>query len=299
MISPLTKARIPIIVGTFNKRLPRPQAVIEPKSNMTIFEIIVLAIVQGLTEFLPVSSSGHLVVGNAIFQAIGNEPVKDLVEVEIVLHLGTLLAVLVYYHREILRLFTSDRRLIPLLILGTFPAAVIGIYLKKGLSQSMSDQVLANPLVAGLCFPITAGLLWAASKRTEGTTHYTELNWQDTLKIGLLQAFALLPGISRSGATIAGGLGVGLQRESAATFAFLLAIPAIAGGGLLEMLEALKAGTTGTPQGTLAMGFLVSFVIGLASLALLIRFVRHGRLAMFAYYLVPLGIAVVAWQLIA
>lgn len=265
---------------------------------MTIFEIILLAIVQGLTEFLPVSSSGHLVVANAIFQSLGSEPVKDLVEVEIVLHLGTLLAVLVYYRREILRLFTSDRRLIPLLILGTIPAAVIGIYLKKGLPAATSDLMLANPLVAGFCFPVTAAILWWASSRTEGSTDYTQLNWQDTLKIGMLQAFALLPGISRSGATIAGGLGVGLQRESAATFAFLLAIPAIAGGGVLEMLEALKEGTTGTPLGTLAVGFLISFVVGLAALALLIRFVRRGRLAMFAYYLVPLGITVVAWRLL-
>ncbi|QEG34040.1 undecaprenyl-diphosphate phosphatase [Bythopirellula goksoeyrii] len=265
---------------------------------MTIFEIILLAIVQGLTEFLPVSSSGHLVVANAIFQSLGSEPVKDLVEVEIVLHLGTLLAVLVYYRREILRLFTSDRRLIPLLILGTIPAAVIGIYLKKGLPAATSDLILANPLVAGFCFPVTAVLLWWASNRTEGSTDYKQLNWQDTLKIGMLQAFALLPGISRSGATIAGGLGVGLQRESASTFAFLLAIPAIAGGGVLEMLEALKEGTTGTPLGTLAVGFLISFVVGLAALALLIRFVRRGRLAMFAYYLVPLGITVVAWRLL-
>ncbi|TWU28245.1 undecaprenyl-diphosphate phosphatase [Bythopirellula polymerisocia] len=265
---------------------------------MTFLEIILLAVVQGLTEFLPVSSSGHLVVANAIFESLGSEPVQDLVEVEIVLHLGTLLAVLVYYRREIMRLFTSDRRVIPLLILGTIPAAVIGIYLKKGLPDATSDLVLENPLVAGICFPITAGLLWWASQRSEGTTNYTQLSWQDTIKIGLFQAVALLPGISRSGSTIAGGLSVGLQRESAATFAFLLAIPAIAGGGLLEMLEAIKEGTTGTPMDTLAVGFAISFAVGLVALTLLIRFVRSGRLAVFAYYLVPLGLAVVGWQLV-
>ncbi len=264
---------------------------------MTLFEIILLAIVQGLTEFLPVSSSGHLVVANAIFQSLGSEPVQDLVEVEIVLHLGTLLSVLVYYHREVRRLFTRDRRVIPLLILGTIPAALIGVYIKKGLPDATSDLILENPLVAGICFPITAVLLWWASQRGEGTTDYPELRWQDTLKIGFFQALALLPGISRSGSTIAGGLGVGLQREAAATFAFLLAIPAIAGGGLLEMLEALEAGTTGTPLSTLAVGLLLSFGVGLAALALLIRFVRHGRLAIFSYYLVPLGFIVVIWQL--
>ena len=265
---------------------------------MSLLEMILLAIVQGLTEFLPVSSSGHLVVANALFEALGSEPVEDLVEVEIVLHLGTLLAVLVYYRREIAKLFTSDKRVIPLLILGTVPAAVLGIWLKKGLSDETTKLILENPSVAGICFPITALLLWWATNRTEGEAEYTELSWSDTLKIGLLQALALLPGISRSGATIAGGLAVGLKRESAATFAFLLAIPAIAGGGLLEMIEAVQQGTSSTPLPTLATGFAVSFVVGLGALALLIHWVRQGRLAVFAYYLVPLGIAVGIWQLL-
>lgn len=264
---------------------------------MSLLEIILLAIVQGLTEFLPVSSSGHLVVANALFQSLGSDPVKDLVEVEIVLHLGTLMAVLVYYRREIARLFTSDRRVIPLLVVGTIPAAALGIYLKKGLPEETADLILANPLVAGVCFPITAALLWWAASRPEGDADYPQLTWVNALKVGLLQAAALLPGISRSGTTIAGGLGVGLKRESAATFAFLLAIPAIAGGGLLELMEAFKAGSTGTPLATLAVGFVVSFVVGLVALDLLIRVIRHGQLKSFAYYLIPLGVAVIAWQL--
>jgi undecaprenyl-diphosphatase len=264
---------------------------------MTLWAIILLAAVQGLTEFLPVSSSGHLVVANALFEWLGSQPVQDLVEVEIVLHLGTLMAVLVYYRREIARLFTSDRRVIPLLIVGTIPAAVLGIYLKKGLPEATTNLILANPLVAGICFPMTAALLWWASSRPEGETDYPQLTWVNALKVGLLQAAALLPGISRSGTTIAGGLAVGLRRESAATFAFLLAIPAIGGGGLLEIMEALKAGTTGTPLGTLAVGFAVSFIVGLVALDLLIRVIRHGQLKSFAYYLVPLGIVVVAWQM--
>jgi undecaprenyl-diphosphatase len=264
---------------------------------MSLLAVIILAIIQGLTEFLPVSSSGHLVVTNAIMESLGREPVKDLVEVEIVLHLGTLMAVWVYYRREIVRLFTSDRRVIPLLIVGTIPAAVIGIYIKKGLPEETTNFILANPLVAGFCFPITAALLWWSTRIARDTHDYQQLSWLDTFKIGCLQAVALLPGVSRSGATIAGGLAVGLKRESAATFAFLLAIPAIGGGGLLEMLEAYKQGTTGTPIFNLAVGFAVSMLVGLASLELLIRFVLGGRLRIFIYYLIPLGIAVVAWQL--
>ena len=264
---------------------------------MNLFEIIILAIVQGLTEFLPVSSSGHLVVANALFEALGSDPVEDLVEVEIVLHLGTLGAVLVYYRREILKLLGSDTRVIPLLIIGTIPAAVLGIFLKKGLSDESTAFILENPLVAGICFPVTAALLWWGTRQTEGEKHYNELSWLDTIKIGLLQALALLPGVSRSGSTIAAGMGVGLKREAAATFAFLLAIPAIAGGGVLELLEAYKEGTSGTSPTNLAVGFAVSFAVGWGALALLIQWVRQGRLAMFIYYLIPLGVAVTVWQL--
>jgi len=263
---------------------------------MSLWEIILLAIVQGLTEFLPVSSSGHLLVANRLLEAMGRPPVQDLLEVSIVLHLGTLAAVLVFYRREIVRLFSSDRRLIPLLILGTIPAALLGVLLKKVMAEEQSAQILENVLLAGFMFPVTALLLVWAERRTPGELHYNQLGWGKVLVIGLFQAVALLPGISRSGSTIAAGLSVGLRREASATFAFLLAIPAIAGAGLLESIDMLKSGSTGTPAGLLAVGFFVSMVVGLGSLALLIRWVRRGRLTMFAYYLVPLGIAVVLWR---
>lgn len=264
---------------------------------MTLFQIILLAIVQGITEFLPVSSSGHLVVVNRLLETWGHSPVQDLIEVSIVLHLGTLAAVLVYYRREIMRLLGSDRRVLGLLVVGTLPAGFLGVLIKKGLPDEMSGLILNNVLLAGCMFPVTAvGLLWIA-RRTTGKLDYPQLTWRQTITIGLLQAFALLPGISRSGATIIAGLGVGLRREAAATFAFLLAIPAIAGAGVLELAEVWQEGTTGTAPGTLLVGFVISMLVGLWALAMLIRWVQQGRLAMFAYYLIPLGLAVVSWQL--
>ncbi|TWU00728.1 Undecaprenyl-diphosphatase [Botrimarina colliarenosi] len=260
-------------------------------------EILVLAVVQGLTEFLPVSSSGHLVVGNALLQTLGSPPVKDLVEVSIALHMGTLASVLVYYRREIGRLIGADRRVAPLLIFGTIPAALVGIALKKGLPDAIADGLLENVLVAAVMFPVTAAILVIASRRPVGDLNYTQLTRGKVLAIGAAQAFAILPGVSRSGSTIAAGLGVGLDRQSASTFAFLLAIPAILGAGFLEALDAVEAGTTGTPMVRLAAGFGVSFIVGLGALALLIQFVRRGKLAVFAWYLVPLGLAVIAWRL--
>ena len=266
---------------------------------MSYVEILILAVVQGLTEFLPVSSSGHLVVANAVLEALGKPPTKDLVEVSIVLHLGTLAAVIVYYRREIIRLLGADRRMIPLLILGTLPAALIGIALKKGpWEETVDAAVLENVLLAGFMFPVTAIMLLFATRRQPGDTEYQQLGWRQVLAIGVAQALALLPGISRSGSTIAAGLAVGLKREAASTFAFLLAIPAIAGAGFLEGLDVLKEGTTGTPWQSLAIGFAVAFVVGYAALVLLIQFVKKGRLAVFAWYLVPLGITVVAWRML-
>lgn len=268
-----------------------------PPGFMGWLEILILAVVQGLTEFLPVSSSGHLVVANAVLEAVGVPPAKDLVEVSIALHLGTLASVLVYYRREIARLLGADKRVIPLLVLGTVPAAIVGVGLKKGLSDSVSDGILENVLIAALMFPVTALILIAASRKREGEGEYQRLSWGKVLAIGAAQAFAILPGVSRSGSTIAAGLAVGLGREAASTFAFLLAIPAILGAGFLETLDILEAGSTGTPMARLAVGFAVSFAVGWVALALLIQFVKRGRLAVFAWYLIPLGIAVLVWQL--
>lgn len=273
---------------------------------MGLLEILILAVVQGLTEFLPVSSSGHLVVANAVLEAIGKPPTQDLVEVSIALHLGTLASVLVYYRREVARLVGEDRGVLPMLVLGTVPAAIVGVGIKKGLSDTASDAVLENVLLAGCMFFVTAGILWWGARRSaqlaaegpDAGATYQQLGWRGVLLVGAAQALAILPGISRSGSTIVAGLGVGLSRESASTLAFLLAIPAILGAGLLEGLDIVEKGATGTPILNLAIGFVVSFAVGLAALAILIRWVKRGRLAVFGWYLVPLGAAVLAWRVL-
>lgn len=264
---------------------------------MSLLQVIVLGIVQGLTEFLPVSSSGHLVVANALLETWGGDPVEDLIEVNIVLHLGTLAAVLIYYRREIWRLIGEDRRVIPLLVVGTIPAAVAGVVIKKVLPEPAEAAILENPLLAGLMFPITAAALVWAMRRPAGQLNYTELSLGQALVVGVAQAAALLPGISRSGATIAAGLGAGQSRRASATFAFLLAIPAIAGAGLLESLEMWESGGAQTAPSILGVGFAVSMAVGLVALMLLIRWVEQGKLAWFAWYLVPLGVATVLWRL--
>jgi undecaprenyl-diphosphatase len=258
---------------------------------MILLEILLLAFVQGVAEFLPISSSGHIVVGTALFDQLGVH-IEEKLSVNIILHMGTLLAILVFYRRRIWGLLGADRRVIWLLVVGTLPAALVGPVLKMKCEQS-----LENPLLAGLMFPITgAALLWSARAR-RGSLDCRQLGWGRALLIGAAQALAILPGISRSGATIVAGLASGLKRDEAAAFSFLLAIPAIGGAGFIESLELLKKPIGSTPPLDLAIGAVVSFAVGLVSLWWLVRWLQEGRLHRFAWYLLILGPIVVVWQL--
>ncbi len=257
-----------------------------------LLEVLVLAVVQGITEFLPVSSDGHLVVLSAIFDNCGIV-MENKLSVNIILHLGTLLSVLIYFRRRIIDLLGRDKRVIGLLITGTIPAVVVGLPLKM-----YAEDFLVNPLVGGFGFLATAAMLIWGSRRSGGEIQCRELSHRKAFVIGLLQAFAILPGVSRSGSTISAGLGCGLQREEAAAFSFLLAIPVIGGAGILDLKNLLSAGGNGsTPILALEIGAAVSFVVGLAALSWLVNWIRKGHLHWFACWLIPLGAAVIVWQL--
>ena len=261
---------------------------------MDLIQIIILGVIQGITEFLPISSSGHLVVCAALLEACGYEELPDLLEVNVALHLGTLLAVVVFYWRRVWQLCGEDRRVLVMLVLGTFPAVVVGLPLKK-----MAPELLESPQLAGLMFLVTGGLLIWSRRLKVGISDYQSLSVKQVLLVGIFQAIAILPGVSRSGATIIAGLAVGLKRDAAATFAFLLAIPAIAGAGVLESLDLIVRRGAETPMGYLAIGAMLSFIVGLLSLWALIQLVQRGRLAYFAFWCIPLGIAVSIWQWLA
>ncbi|MGB6044770.1 MAG: undecaprenyl-diphosphate phosphatase [Pirellulales bacterium] len=259
---------------------------------MSLLQIIISGIVQGITEFLPVSSSGHLVVLASIFEQLEKTKLPDVVEVNILLHAGTLGAIICFYWRRILQLLTDDRRVIGLIIVGTLPVILVGVPLKM-----YCKPLLENPLVAGFMFLQTGALLIWSGRHSDGKQTYQELTYRQAIWIGLFQAAAVLPGLSRSGWTIASGMLTGLRRESAATYSFLLAIPAIAGAAVWELKGVLEGETSGTPPTVLAVGTAVAFVVGLISLSVLIKIVRRGHLGWFAVWLIPLGIAVIIWQL--
>jgi len=265
---------------------------------MDLLRIVVLAVVQGLTEFLPVSSSGHLVVVGALFESmtgssLGGEPLT----LTIMLHAGTLVTVLVVFWKQIAQLAVRDRRVVPLLVVGTIPVGIIGLILER-----WCEPLLNSPLAAGLGLIVTGLILLWAQRQDGPEEHrrtYQQLTYRQALWIGMFQAVAALPGISRSGSTIAAGLGVGnLRRADAANFSFLLSIPAIGGVVFVKFVQLLRSETPdGFEPRDLLIGAVVSCLVGFVALRWLITWLRSGKLHWFAWWCIPLGIIVTAWQL--
>jgi undecaprenyl-diphosphatase len=255
---------------------------------MTIIEAIVLGILQGTTEFIPVSSSGHLVLVPWLF---GWGPPGLTYTVAV--HFGTMLGVLVYFRQDWLGMlegglrWTRERRLNPqfklllLLIVGTIPAALLGY-----LFEDFFIRVFENPLVAALMLLVTAGLLLVSEALGQLRRTLDDLTWLDSLTVGLAQAFAIFPGISRSGATLAAGRLRDVKREDAARFSFLLATPIIMGASLFQLIDLLVLGTDSTHWLLLIVGFLSSFFSGYLVIHWLLSFLRTRPTTIFALYCV-------------
>lgn len=250
-------------------------------------QVLVLAVVQGISEFLPISSDGHLIAVESFLPGL-----KDKTEINLILHFGTLLSIIVFYWKQLLKLLTEDRRVIPLLIIGTIPVGIVGVIIKKKF-----PTVIENPLLGGFMLAVMGLLLLTMERIKGGDLDYRKMPAKIALGIGIAQIFALLPGISRSGTTILTGCLLGLQRQSAATFSFLLAVPAIAGATLLEGIDIYQEGGVKCSVSDAVLGCVVAFLVGLVALRLLVRLLNHGKLHWFAYWLIPFGLANVVWQL--
>jgi undecaprenyl-diphosphatase len=266
---------------------------------MSWLQVVVLAVVQGLTEFLPVSSSGHLAIVSRVFFT-GDAGASFTA----VTQLGTEAAVLVYFARDIVRILiawfrglgaaahrNSDYWLGWYVIIGTIPICVLGLVFKDAIRTEVRNLwVIATALVV---FSAVIALAERIGRQTRGVE---QLNWRDALIVGIAQCLALVPGVSRSGSTISAGLFLGIERELAARFGFLLAIPAVFASGLFSLPDAFRPVSEGMSATglQLVVAIAIAFVVGLAAVAWFLRFLVSHSMYWFVGYRVVAGVAVLA-----
>ncbi len=260
---------------------------------MSIIEAIIIGFIQGATEFLPISSSGHLVLLPEIFQMSN----PDLTLIGLV-HAGTLLAVLTYFWRDLWDIVTavlhdlahrlsfagSDARLGWFIVAGTLPVIIVGLPL-----QGFFEDVFSSPRAAAGFLLVTAVLLILGERMHSGKKDIAQMTWTDAIIIGLFQMVALFPGVSRSGSTIVGGLSRGLDRPTAARYSFLLGIPAILGAGLQAILDIFDASGNDFSSGVYVASFIAAGVTGYACIHWLLTWVKNHTLYGFAAYVALFG----------
>jgi len=271
--------------------------------RMTIIKAIILGIIQGLTEFLPVSSSGHL----AVTQQLLNVPDDKILFFTIMLHLGSLLAVFAVYAKDIgmiivefLRLFgevitgkgfkinNEHRRLGIYIIIATIPTGLMGI-----IFGDVFASFYSSTLIIGISLMITGTLLWVAEKSNSGKRNIKDMNTFDALVVGVFQGLAITPGISRSGSTIVGSLFRGFNKELATKFSFLISIPAILGATVFEVKDVLEVGMGDLTIGILIAGILSALISGLFAIRVLINFIKKEKLYYFSFYTWTIGAVVI------
>jgi undecaprenyl-diphosphatase len=267
----------------------------------TTLQALVMGIVQGLTEFLPVSSSGHLILVPSLLG--WTDPFIDSLAFSVMLHMGTLVALLVYFWRDWVALIPAglaairdrslrsdpERRLAWLIVVTVIPAAIVGALLNDVIESNVRE-----PGLVAILLVVGAAIMWLADRWGQRTRQMESLTFPAAFGIGAAQAIALLPGISRSGISISAGLFAGLSREAAARFSFLMAAPVIAGAGLFEgrRLVTGEAGVS-VEAAPLVVGFVAALAAGLVAIWTLLRYVRTNSLALFIAYRVVLAIVVV------
>lgn len=278
-----------------------------------LLQSIILGIVQGLTEFLPISSSAHLIL---VPWLLGwNNPVLTSLPFDLALHLGTLLAVLAFFAKDWVRLIRAgiasilerkigadpDRRLAWLIVLGSIPGAVVGV-----LAESRVEEIFHSPnaplarwavIAMAIVIALLGLVLFLAERAAKHVRDLNQVTIRDSLIIGAAQALAIFPGVSRSGATITAGLFLGLKRDDAARFSFLLSAPIILGAGLKSMYDVFKESQSGAlASGDLllyAVGFVASAVTGFLAIRLLLQYLRRSSTDIFVYYRWALAVFII------
>lgn len=266
---------------------------------MIFFHAALLGILQGLTEFLPVSSSAHLILAKAFF---GWDAERLGLAFDVACHLGTLLAVLAFFRDDLLRMAMAAPRVLSsrpdpparmawLIGIGTLPVVVVGLALRN------AEDALRTPAVAGFTLALGGVLLLVAERVATRTREADGLGTGEAFALGCAQSAALVPGVSRSGATITLALFLGLRRDSAARFSFLLGVPAITAAAVHEGSKLAGEPMSGETAGLFLVGIGVSAIVGYLTIKYFLRYLASHSLAVFAWYRLALAAAVVAWLL--
>ena len=274
---------------------------------MSIFEAVLLGLVQGLTEFLPVSSSGHLVLARTLLGVSG-----EGITFEVMVHFGTFLAIVTVFRREIGKLIVAvfggirvlvgrkgiarrleadgHLKLALWIVIGSVPAGCLGLLFEDPIEQAFSNPILVSGMLL-----VTGGMVWSTRyvKETRG-----DVGWKDAILIGVAQAFAMIPGISRSGATIVTGLWRKVDRAKAAEFSFLLALPVIFGATALKLKDVFGAPPPSAEVWSLLLGTATAYASGYVAIRVLLGIVKKGKLDRFAYYCWAVGLVGLFLQLV-
>ena len=264
---------------------------------------IILGIVQGLTEFCPISSSGHLVIAHEILDF---NFVDDL-SFDVALHLGTLVSLVIFFWKDIVKFIVAffrsfanwnlsgdiNQRLAWFVAVGTVPAAVVGYFI-----ADLAESVFRNLWLISALLIVGAGFFFIIERISKKNKELTELTWGGAIIVAFAQVLALVPGVSRSGSTIIAGMFLGLKRHVAARFSFLLSIPVVFGAGVKKMIDVSNIGLSSNEWVTVLIGFVSAAIVGYFAIAVLLRFLERRSLNIFGYYRLLLGVIIMIFLIV-
>ena len=264
---------------------------------MEIFHVIILGIIQGIAEFLPISSSAHLIIARDIF-GIGTSLGSNIeLTFDLALHFGTLLAIIVYFFKELWPILTNgltkgtktkDGKLFWFLILATIPAGIIGV-----IFEDIVDGFFRNQLwLIAISLIVMGIIIYITDKKSKSVKDIKNIKWYDALLVGCAQVFALIPGFSRSGTTITASRALGVKKEDSAKFSFYLSIPVVAGATLFSILKDNTLVIISENLAIFGIGILISFVVGLLCISFLLKYIKKNDFKIFMIYRIILGITV-------
>ena len=267
---------------------------------MNFIEILILGFIQGIAEFLPISSSAHLIIFRDIFGIGAGMSSNMELTFDIALHFGTLLAIGVFFFWDFIKMiqkgFTKgvrddEGKILWYLVAATIPAAIAGVLFE----DAIENVIRSNYVVIALALAIMGVIIYLADKYSKQTKDIKKMTLKDAIIVGCSQVFALIPGFSRSGTTIAAGRVLGLDRESAAKFSFYLSAPVVLGAVVLQLIKGSALSVIAANLGTFVLGILVSFVIGLLCIKYLLKYLQKHNFKIFMVYRVVLAIVVLVY----